>query len=437
MNPEYAFQIGLLLVEALLVMALLLTFFRLRNRFGMAPLCVTLGAFQHLQTTLAATLYVEIWPGMLVSPGSSVLFTATLVMTLLVYIRDDAAKARSLIVGIVAANLTLTAVTLLVSLHLDAASTAMVRQELHQFLGANLLTLLIGTTLLCADVVLIIVLYELFYRLLPRSLFGRICLATCVVVVFDTLLFVSINFHGDPALVDILRAGLVGKVGTALVYALIATAYLRLFPVHNLALPAQADRLRDVFHILTYRQRYELLKDELMREPMTGLFNRRFFNDNLPREIRRAERLGHPLHVMLLDLDNFKQINDRYGHQAGDRVILLLADALKQALRAADIPCRYGGEEFAVIMPDATAQGALEAARRVRARLSDLCHQAELPLPAGIVTFTAGLATYGKDSDSADELVSIADRRLYAGKRAGRDRVVTAESLPVAPLPAA
>lgn len=437
MSHEAANQIGLFFLEATLVSALLLVFFRMRDRFGMAPLCVTLGAFQHLQATLAAALYIEILPDIFISPGSSVLFTATLVMTLLVYIRDDAVAARSLIVGIVAANLTLTAVVLLVNLHLDSALAVVTQDVSGQFLVQNLWTLFIGTSLLCADVILIIVLYEFFYRLFPRALFARIALAMVCVVTFDTLLFVSANLYDSPDYSHILLSGLIGKITIGLFYSLVVAGYLRAFPVVNIALPDDESEIRDVFHILTYRQRYELLKDELMREPMTGLFNRKFFNDNLPRELQRAERLEHQLNVLLIDLDNFKQINDRYGHQAGDDVILLLAEAMQDSFRAADIPCRYGGEEFAVILPDATTDSAMIAARRLRQKLSDLCHAADLPLPAGIVTFTAGIASYPADAQSPDDLVRIADERLYAGKRAGRDRVVSADALPLASLGAA
>ena len=437
MDAEAVNQIGLLVLETLLVSGLLLTFFRVRDQFGLAPLSVTLGSFQHLQATLAATLYVQVAPGIFISPGSSVLFTATLVMILLVYIRDDAAKARSLIAGVVAANLALTAVVLLVNQHVSSPLSVITQDFSTQFLVQNLWTLFVGTSLLCIDVVLVIVLYEFFYRLFPRALFARVALAICCVAAIDTVFFVSISFYDSPQYSQILVSGLIGKTTAGLLYAAIVTLYLRYFPAKNLALPDDEHESRNIFHILTYRQRYELLKDELMREPMTGLFNRKFFNDNLPRELKRAARLDHQLNVMLVDLDNFKQINDRYGHQAGDDVILLLAQAMKESFRAADIPCRYGGEEFAVILPDATTDSAVVAARRLRQKLSDLCHEADLPLPAGIVTFTAGIASFPVDADHPDDMVRIADERLYAGKRAGRDRVISGEALPKTSLSAA
>ncbi|MBT8110859.1 MAG: GGDEF domain-containing protein, partial [Gammaproteobacteria bacterium] len=117
MSADAVIQLLILAAEAVLVCGLLLVFFNLRERFGYAPLYVTLGGFQHLQTLMAATLYIEVLPGFVVTPGSAVLFTATLFAVLLVYIREDAAQTRSLIAGIVAANLTLSLFIGLATLH--------------------------------------------------------------------------------------------------------------------------------------------------------------------------------------------------------------------------------------------------------------------------------------------------------------------------------
>lgn len=156
---------------------------------------------------------------------------------------------------------------------------------------------------------------------------------------------------------------------------------------------------------------------------MTGLFNRGFFNKTFPQEIERASRLQHPLNLMLVDLDNFKPINDDYGRQAGDEVILMLAQSMRELFRVADIPVRYGGEEFAVILPDSSAKTAFTAAHRLRRKLRAA---ANLAVPVNKITFTAGITTYPDDASSPETLLRIADERLYAGKRDGRDRVVAA-----------
>lgn len=421
MTTEASIQLALLVVESILICGLLLAFFRLRHRFGLALLYITLGSFQHLQTVLAGSLFVEVLPGLLVSPGSAILFTATLFATLLVYIREDALQARSLIVGVVAANLTLSLVSLMAVQHLDSPLTVLTQNSLAPFLVQNLKSFIVGTGMLCVDVVLIIVLYEFFFRVFSKSLLARIYSAMAVVVAVDTLVFVTASFYGQPDFSEILLSGLVGKLCAAAIYSVMLYLYLNWFKDAELG---QAD-VRDVFQILTYRQRYDLLKDELTRDPMTGLFNRRFFNDNLHRELNRAVRLGHQLNLVLMDLDHFKQINDQYGHQVGDEVILIFADAMREVFRAADIPCRYGGEEFVVIMPDSPTGAAKNAARRLSQFLVETCQQRALPLPNGSVSFTAGIANFPADGSSAEVLLRRADQRLYAGKRAGRDRVVT------------
>ncbi len=432
MTAESVRQIVLLLLEATAVSGLLLLVFRSRGRFGIAPLCVTLGSFQYLQTQLAAALYVEVWPGIFVSPGSTVLFTATLFATLLVYIRDDAVQARSLIVGIVFANLTVTAIVLLANLHIDSTLALNTQNLSSQYLAANAKTLVIGTCMLCIDVILIILLYEMFYRVFRTSLFARIASAMVCVVTLDTLVFVTANFYGESNYGNLIASGLIGKISAALFYSAAAAIYLRIFPALDIDDHDSPDDLTDVFHVLTYRQRYELLQHELARDGMTGLFNRNFFDENLPLELERASRLDHHLNVMLLDLDNFKMINDRFGHQVGDSVIQLFAKSMQDELREADIPCRYGGEEFVVIMPDSTAEGAMDAARRLQQRFADYYSRANLPIPAANVTFTAGIVSFPDEATTVDELVRIADERLYSGKQAGRNRVVDGHSIAVA-----
>lgn len=354
------------------------------------------------------------------------LFTATLFATLLIYIRDDAAGARSVIAGIVAANVTLTALLLVTQMHMTGGVAPLAAGAETLYFVQNIKPLLIGTALLCIDVVLIIILYEFFFRIFRRSLLLRVAAAMVVVVAFDTAAFVSLNFLGDPRLTQILVSGLIGKGAVALFYSVAMVIYLRKFPAVDQLDGDEADRFHDVFHILTYRQRYEMLKHELTRDSMTGLFNRGFFNKTFPQEVERASRLQHTLNVMLVDLDNFKSINDDYGHQAGDEVILLLAQSMRELFRMADIPVRYGGEEFAVILPDSSPKAAFTAAHRLRRKLREKSAAANLTVPHNKISFTAGIASFPDDASSADELLRIADERLYAGKRGGRDRVVAA-----------
>jgi len=423
MSSDAALQLALFAAEAMAVCGLLLLFFRLRNRFGYAPIYVTVGAFQYLQTLMAATLYVELWPGIAMSPGSAILFTATLFAVLLVYIREDAAQTRSLIVGIVAANLTVSLVVMLASLHLQSELLVDTGNANDYLLQWGLKTFVIGTATLILDVVLIIVLYEFFFRLFPRFLLARILAAMLVVVAVDTGIFVSASFYGHENFQGLIWSSLVGKVSVAIIYSLMLTGFLLVFRRKKTDGDVVTEQSHDVFHILTYKQRFEKLEEEFKRDGLSGLFNRRFFDENLARELQRAERLSHSLNLVLIDIDHFKSINDTYGHQSGDAAIIALADSMKKSFRSADIPCRYGGEEFAIIMPDSSLEAAFRATQRLQTDYTATCAERGLPM-AREITFTAGISNYPTDGDTVSELIGRADQRLYKGKDHGRNQVM-------------
>lgn len=166
------------------------------------------------------------------------------------------------------------------------------------------------------------------------------------------------------------------------------------------------------------------LQEQAIRDPLTGLYNRRMLEETLPQELARATRAGTPLSVALLDLDRFKSVNDNYGHAVGDRVLEHLAEHLRTGARRGDIACRFGGEEFVLVMPGANgadAAGRIDELRR-RFREEGLVHQRDRIR----VTLSAGIAELGSDGDDPDTLLAEADRALYAAKQAGRDRVHTA-----------
>jgi diguanylate cyclase (GGDEF)-like protein len=162
---------------------------------------------------------------------------------------------------------------------------------------------------------------------------------------------------------------------------------------------------------------------ESIRDGLTGLYNRGFFNRRLERHVALARRGGHPLSLLVFDADLFKRINDTWGHPAGDRVLEMIADQARRCTRAADLACRIGGEEFAIIMPD-TATAEAEAVFR---RLADGIRQ---PLRLGeteqVVTVSAGIATLDAGTADADALLSRADQALYGAKAGGRDWCVVA-----------
>ena len=154
---------------------------------------------------------------------------------------------------------------------------------------------------------------------------------------------------------------------------------------------------------------------------MTELANRRQFEDALAGEFGRVNRFGGALALILADLDDFKAINDRYGHQAGDDVLRAFADVLRDAVREIDVPARYGGEEFAVLLPGTDLPGAEHLAERIREDLAET----EVETSAGMIPVTAsfGVAAF-PDNKSEPALLAAADRALYEAKRLGKNRVI-------------
>jgi diguanylate cyclase (GGDEF)-like protein len=176
----------------------------------------------------------------------------------------------------------------------------------------------------------------------------------------------------------------------------------------------------------------EKLRSQALRDELTGLHNRRFLDETLPRLIAHAERRGASLAVLMLDLDHFKQVNDRHGHAAGDAVLREVGRLLQARLRRMDLACRYGGEELIVLMPDCTASEALVRARELCDQVRSLNGGGGGALPQ--VTVSIGVAAWPEHGEQVGKVIEAADAALYAAKRAGRDRALPAEAL-AEPLP--
>ena len=159
------------------------------------------------------------------------------------------------------------------------------------------------------------------------------------------------------------------------------------------------------------------LREQTLRDPLTALYNRRFMYDHLQRELIRAARVPEPLALIMIDLDHFKRLNDTQGHVVGDRVLMEIGGLLKRHVRGSDFACRYGGEEFALVLSGATLDGARRRAEEIRAAI-----WSERPRFGG-VTASLGIALYPEHAGDADALLRAADQALYDAKAAGRDRV--------------
>jgi diguanylate cyclase (GGDEF)-like protein len=169
----------------------------------------------------------------------------------------------------------------------------------------------------------------------------------------------------------------------------------------------------------------ETLREQAMRDPLTLLFNRRFLEESLGRELQLAGRKKQSVAVLFLDLDHFKRFNDTFGHDAGDMVLQSLADLLRTFFRATDICCRYGGEEFAIILPESSSHDAGIRADALRSEVKRLRLQYNKQT-IGQLTLSVGVAAFPEHGSTSVELLKIADQCLYESKSRGRDAVTVA-----------
>lgn len=175
---------------------------------------------------------------------------------------------------------------------------------------------------------------------------------------------------------------------------------------------------------------YDSVRQGAFEDELTGLYNRRYFRDSAERELARARRQGQSLAFLALDLDEFKAVNDRFGHAAGDRILIQLAKVLAGSVRESDLIARYGGEEIAVMLPDTGLEGAVRFGEKLRDRIA---REAVVTLDSGKrigITASVGIAIFPCDGEDLDALLQASDWRLYQAKTRGRNTVVADEGLP-------
>lgn len=190
----------------------------------------------------------------------------------------------------------------------------------------------------------------------------------------------------------------------------------------RLMVPFVAVYLREAGPVLEAKRLMEHLRENALRDPMTGLYNRRFLEEYVSALVAGSQRRKSVFSVLMLDLDFFKQVNDTHGHEAGDKVIKTLADILQRNVRTSDMAVRYGGEEFLLVLMDSGAEQGLKVAEKIRGEVE----ATKIPLPGGMLqkTISIGVAEYPNDSDTFWQVVKFADVALYKAKSDGRNRVV-------------
>jgi diguanylate cyclase (GGDEF)-like protein len=169
----------------------------------------------------------------------------------------------------------------------------------------------------------------------------------------------------------------------------------------------------------------EIMRNQAIRDSLTGLYNRRYLEETLEREVHRGNRLGICIGMIMMDLDHFKPYNDSYGHSAGDAVLRAAGHLIQNQIRGEDIACRYGGEEFLLIMPGASLEVLQQRAETIVREVKQLHLQNHTFHP---ITISAGVAIFPDNGATADLVLQAADQALYHAKGAGRDRVMVAGS---------
>jgi len=406
----------LFLGEALVYVAAMIGLLHLRSRLGLGVFVAALGVMHFIETYLAAVFYVEL-PFGVISPGSAVLFSGKLMMILLLYVKEDAATVRQPIYGLLAGNFLTVALSLLLRQH-DTVVIIPNRAADIAFIDEMGWLMLWGTTLLYFDSIIIILLYEKLGRWFRRFVTIRFLISGATVLTFDQIgFYIALYFvNGAPA--DVFWGGWMAKMLAAPFYALAIGFYLN---ASRHAFLAISDRpLGDVFNDLTFRERYEDLLLRSGQDTLTGALDRGRFEHEGRQMLHEAATNNAPVSLMLIDVDQFKSVNDSFGHMEGDRVLKKLVETISVGLRPTDRLFRYGGEEFVALCPGLAYGDAYARAEDIRLAVSKRVATSD----GHPVTISIGLSSTRADGTGVGELLSQADIRLYAAKRGGRDRVV-------------
>ncbi len=167
----------------------------------------------------------------------------------------------------------------------------------------------------------------------------------------------------------------------------------------------------------------EKMNSLIIRESLTGLFNQNYIRQRLEEEIYRSRRYNHPVSLLMIDLDNFKSMNDRYGHTAGDHLLKYFSQLITETVRPSDIAARYGGEEFLIILPETAEEEALIVADRIQKRISLYPFRIDSRKEDVQFTISVGVSTFPEFGQSGDELITLADVALYQAKKEGKNKV--------------
>jgi diguanylate cyclase (GGDEF)-like protein len=175
-------------------------------------------------------------------------------------------------------------------------------------------------------------------------------------------------------------------------------------------------------------QRLELLNSKSYVDELTHLYNRRYYNEHYPVEFKRAQRYQHELSLMFVDIDNFKDINDHFGHSVGDEVLKSVSNYVRKFTRSSDLCIRYGGDEFLILLPETSRMAAFEVAAKLKKEVETIPISLNGELGEFVVSLSIGIASFPEDTIEPQLLIELADKALYQAKKSGKDQIVMANS---------
>lgn len=415
-----------LLAQAVIYFAAMAVIFHFRTVIGIGVFYCVLGAMHFLETYLAAVFFIQL-PFGLISPGSTVMFAGKLAFFLLLYIKEDAESMRQPVYGLLIGNILMVVLAMILRVYSDPASLPGYNPDLR-FLDQIGFLMVWGTVLLFVDLIALVVVYERLGTLISNTIPGRIFMSLAIVLSFDQVFFYAGLYLLSGVPLTAFYGGWIAKIGAASFFGLMLALYLRF--VETSAIRARPHGAVDVFDRLTYRHRYEKLVERIGRDALTGLQDRGWFDTTGPAMLQAALQSELSVSLMMIDIDHFKAINDQHGHPQGDDVIREVADTIMRTKREADKLFRYGGEEFALLCPEAPP-GAMALAERIRAAVAAVSH----PGLDRRVTISIGIATYPADAEDFRELLMRADAALYEAKALGRNRAFNAAAAGQRPKP--
>jgi diguanylate cyclase (GGDEF)-like protein len=408
-------NLALFVVEAIAYFAIMVTLLHFRHRIGLGVFLTALGVMHFMETYLAAVFYIAL-PFGVVSPGSSVFFAGKLMMILMLYLKEDAATVRQPIYGLFLGNILTVGIAWILQFHVTFEVAAGHGADIG-FLKEMGWLMVWGTALLYLDAIGIILLYEKLGRFFQRWVVLRFLISGLTLLTFDQIgFFAALHyFLGVP--LDIFWSGWLAKMLSVCIYSALFAAYQSSVRRHGAALAQRS--VGDVFNDLTFRERYHDLLSRSGRDMLTGVLDRSRMEVEGPQLVRNSLASEEMATVLLVDADNFKDVNDRFGHLHGDEVLKAVAGQLAAILRPTDRLFRFGGEEFVVLSARTNHAEGMLLAEHLRWQVAtNVRNNEDRP-----ITVSVGVATTGSDATSFNSLLAVADDRLYQAKKGGRNCV--------------